>query len=996
MIGQKKHKRKQPIPFIFLAVMIFSILFPMIYPQKTRAQEIESQSEQETSIQETEIQDEKSQDKQQTKRRTVRVAFPEQAGMSSIDHNGRISGYNYDYLEKISEFTGWEMEYVAYPGENGNEAVGNAIQDLQDGNVDLLGPMLKNEQTMEMFEYAENSYGTVYTTLCAPLNSQLKEGSIRNGIVVKVGLWEQAKTRNQEVLHFLESENASYQIIYYETQEEQMAALTNGDVDLVSSLSLSPIVNTRIIEKFAARPYYFVSTKGNTQLIKELDDAIAQINRLQPRLQDSLFDQYFMSIQSTFSMTDAQEQIFGLLSDIQVLCVDKDAPYVYSKDGEPQGALVFMLNDFAKASGVTLHYTFCDSRAEAEEKIASGQFNIVMGMPFTSSYCSQIGFVKSESVLTSGLAYVKGSGQTKTGKIAVVSGLDGMIDTSDFDQVILYDNAKQCIDALKSEKIDAAAGDRSVMEYYIYESGSNVVTSLIAGGSQNICIAVSRELSGTFLEVLNNYIYSLSDMAKTAYLDEGNKHSERESLIRYIARHPVISSLVIGGITALVVAALLMTVYSVQISRKNQQLRQANEAKTRFLSRMSHDIRTPLNGIIGLLKIDEAHFDEPELIQANHEKIKIAANHLLSLINDVLQMSKLEDAETTLAHEPLSLEEQTKKIRVIIGERATEEGIAFTTDEIEYPISEVYGSPLHLRQIFLNIYGNCIKYNKPGGSVSTSLEYLGEKNGIVTYRWTISDTGVGMSEEFVKHIFDPFVQERVDARSVYMGTGLGMSIVKNLLDKMGGSIEITSKKDVGSTFVITIPFEMVKEPTSAEKDHAEKNKELADYDKESDDHDREAFGFYEENDKKTASSDKEAFKMDISGLRLLLVEDNELNMEIARMLLTDAGAIITEVTDGKQALDLFKDSKPGSFDAILMDVMMPVMDGLTATRKIRALPGEEAKTIPIIAMTANAFEEDAKQCFEAGMNAHLTKPLHIEVLIRTVAQLCNERAYKKK
>ena len=404
--------------------------------------------------------------------------------------------------------------------------------------------------------------------------------------------------------------------------------------------------------------------------------------------------------------------------------------------------------------------------------------------------------------------------------------------------------------------------------------------------------------------------------------------------------------------------------YTQALEAKNAQLREvaaqaqkANEAKSRFLSRMSHDIRTPINGIIGLLNIDEAHFDDQALLLANHQKMKVSADHLLSLINDVLQMSKLEDGNTVLTHEVISLVDLTRDIVTIVIDRATERGLIWDYEKgksnIPYPY--IYGSPVHLRQIFLNIYGNCIKYNRPGGRITTIVDTLEEHDNICTYRWTISDTGVGMSQEFLQRIFEPFAQEKNDARSVYQGTGLGMSIVKSLVDKMGGTIEVSSQVGVGSTFVITIPFEIV--PAPEEK-----------------------------------AAPAPAAEGSIQGLHLLLAEDNDLNAEIAQTLLEDEGAEVTLVTDGKQAVERFQSEPPGTFDAILMDIMMPVMDGLAATRAIRALDRQDAGTIPIIAMTANAFEEDAKKCLEAGMNAHLAKPLEMKKLIETLSGCCGTKA----
>ena len=392
-----------------------------------------------------------------------------------------------------------------------------------------------------------------------------------------------------------------------------------------------------------------------------------------------------------------------------------------------------------------------------------------------------------------------------------------------------------------------------------------------------------------------------------------------------------------------------------EIRRSAEEARAANAAKTSFLSRMSHDIRTPLNGIIGLLQINEKHLDDPKLINSNRQKILVAANHLLDLINDVLQMSKLENGEITLAHEVLNLNNLSKDILAILEQRAANGGVVMeydtNSDKVEYPW--VYGSPLHIRQLFLNIYGNCIKYNHVGGSVRSRFYNLGVSGHTVTYRWVISDTGIGMSEEFLKHIYEPFAQEHSDTRSIRQGTGLGMAIVKGLVDQMKGSIEVESKEGVGSTFIITLPFEIASEESRGKQEPEMENGQ-------------------------------------IRGLHLLLAEDNELNAEIAEVLLGDEGAEVTTVQDGKQAVDMFLEYPPGTFDAILMDVMMPQMDGLTASKAIRSADRPDAKIIPIIAMTANAFDEDAKICHEAGMNAHLSKPLQMEKVVRTIAQCCEK------
>ncbi len=381
----------------------------------------------------------------------------------------------------------------------------------------------------------------------------------------------------------------------------------------------------------------------------------------------------------------------------------------------------------------------------------------------------------------------------------------------------------------------------------------------------------------------------------------------------------------------------------------------ANASKSDFLSRMSHDIRTPLNGIIGLLKINKTHADDTELVRANQEKMSIAANHLLSLINDVLQMSKLDDDAIELAHEPCDLNEVSRTISTMLTAKVEQEGQTMKIGEMDLPVRYVLTSPLHLRQIFLNIYSNCVKYNKPGGSVTTSVECLRNDGEHVEYRWTISDTGIGMSPEFLERIFEPFVQENAPAaRTSYQGTGLGMSIVKKLVDKMGGTIEVSSVEGSGSTFVVTIPFEVADAPQAE-------------------------------------SAQPEDGTGSIKGLRLLLAEDNELNIEVAKTLLEDQGATVLTARDGAQALKAFQESPVGSIDAILMDVMMPTMNGIESAHAIRACSRPDAASIPIIAMTANAFVEDEQRCLAAGMNAHLPKPIDIAQVVSVVSRCVGER-----
>ena len=381
--------------------------------------------------------------------------------------------------------------------------------------------------------------------------------------------------------------------------------------------------------------------------------------------------------------------------------------------------------------------------------------------------------------------------------------------------------------------------------------------------------------------------------------------------------------------------------------------KKANQSKSDFLSRMSHDMRTPLNGIIGLMDICMKHPEDRTLVDSSRLKARVAADHLLSLINDTLELSKLESEEAKLAKEDFYLPELIHEVETIVQMRADEECITirFMDDPYSIPYPNLIGSSLHVKQIFLNLITNSIKYNRKNGSVDCYLKEEKESEERVLVDVTIKDTGIGMSEDFLKNIFQPFVQADQGARSQYKGTGLGMAIVKELLERMGGTIQIDSVENQGTTIHVVIPFEIAEESAAVQ--------EMSELPKEN-----------------------------LSGRRILLVEDNELNREIAAFLLKDEGISVTEAEDGQQAVECFLKMPEGYYDAVLMDIMMPVMDGYQATREIRGSGKKDAEMIPIIAMTANAFAEDKRKTMEAGMDAHLSKPINVPELMDTIRKFC--------
>ena len=381
----------------------------------------------------------------------------------------------------------------------------------------------------------------------------------------------------------------------------------------------------------------------------------------------------------------------------------------------------------------------------------------------------------------------------------------------------------------------------------------------------------------------------------------------------------------------------------------------ANEAKTEFLQRMSHDIRTPINGIRGLVNMADHYAEDMEKQTEFRTKVKEASNLLLELVNDVLDMSKLESGEIVLEEIPFNLSSISREVFVVIEQMAAEQNIRVVWEKKEITHHDFIGSPGYVKRVMMNILSNAVKYNRENGQIYIScVEIPSEQPEMTTMEFVCRDTGIGMAEEFQKHIFEPFAQEHTGSRAKFAGTGLGMAISKKLVEEMGGTITFESEKGVGTTFVIRVPFKI-----DPDADKREEPKNVS--------------------------------EKSIKGLHVLLAEDNELNMEIAEFVLQNEGAEVTKAWNGQETVELFRKSESGEFDVILMDIMMPVLNGYEAARRIRSLDREDAKKIPIIAMTANAFTEDRIRAKEAGMDEHVAKPVDAELLIKVIHKLvkCN-------
>ena len=621
---------------------------------------------------------------------------------------------------------------------------------------------------------------------------------------------------------------------------------------------------------------------GYSYGIEELDAAIRKIDQAEPQLQSRLYSSYFHSTLDAFELTQEQKDKLSGFGDILVLCVDNDAPYAYQHSGEPTGMLIAILNDFALELSLDISFDFCASRDEAEALLGRQHYDILLGLPFTARFCGELGYIKSEPVIGSGIAFVRDISDSRRDSTAVVRGIESLVDLSIYQNVQYYDNVRDCLTAVERGKADLAVGDRSAVEYYIADSYSTLAASPIPGETKSICFAVSRDSDLALLEDLNYYLYSLSNFDKTVYLSEGSVHDSPSALSYFLHANPA-QALALGmALTAVLAAVIFAPLYA-------------------------------------------------------------------------RQMSKLETKDVEFHEDSADLHDIAVSCAEIVEARATEGGLTLETGSLdEFHPPRVLVSERHLRQIFMNLIGTAIKYTHSGGTVRITAETLAQTEDSVTCRFSVSDTGIGMSKAFQSKMFEPFAQERSDSRSEFRGTSLGLAIVKKIIDQMHGDISVDSALGAGTSIVWTLKFRI-------DKDYHE------------------------------LPAAQEAEPLDLTGSKVLAAEDNELNAEILQMMFRQAGADVTLVENGELLVKAFEAAAPNTYDYFFTDITMPVMDGYEACRRIRALDRPDTQSIPIIAMTANAFAEDVQRSLDAGMDAHISKPFDLKKLQQCLAKLSQKR-----
>lgn len=903
-------------------------------------------------------------------RQTVRVGFFSFDGYHMMGDDGSKSGYGYDFLQMMARYIDVDYQYIGY-----DKSWADMQEMLEDGKIDLVTSARKTPEREEKFDFSR-PIGTNSAVLAVRSdNSSIVKNDYATYNGMRVALLR-GNSRNQNFADFAAEHGFSYESVYFDSADDVTSALHSGAVDGIVTSSLRQVSGERVLESFDASEFYVIVKKGNTELLDKVNYAIDQMNAVEGDWQTELHNRYYESYDDrNIYFTDFEQSVIAQYANEQnalsVLCDPTRYPYSYVEDGQAKGIVVDYFKALAAYAGVSYTFLTCDSREEYLVRRSSGEADLCIDLRLNSVEDAETrGFSLTAPYLTLRMAKVTRAGfdgEVRTAAVVPQSAAvgEGYLEGA---EMLTCDSREDAMRAVKEGRADAAyVYYYSAQAYVNQDASGSLVYTLLDDTSYQFYIALSPQVDRALSGVLTKSIYampaSLIEDLATSYTAYRAKDITLESLMKM---HPVAFACT-GGLLAAAALALMAawarkrslearaaSAQAAEMADLAQRAEAASQAKSRFLANMSHDIRTPLNGIIGLLHVNLAHLDDKPLVEENHGKMLVSADHLLSLVNDVLQTSNMESGNIALAHEAVDVRELSRDVLAIVEQQAAQSGVIMTPDARcdQVPEPFVYGSPVHLRQIFLNIYTNCVKYNKPGGTVSTLFQCVSQTPQGVVYRWTITDTGVGMSEEYLQRLFEPFTQERSDARSVYQGVGLGMSIAKNLVEAMGGTIEVSSEEGVGTQFVVELPFEVAAGPA------LQQSEQLA------------ARG--------------------LDGVRVLLAEDNDLNAEIVQVLLEDKGATVVRASDGKQAVDAFANSTPGEFTVVLMDIMMPQMDGLAAARAIRAFDRPDAQTVAIIAVSANAFQDDVRKCLEAGMNAHLAKPITADSLASAIADVLQQ------
>ena len=928
---RKKDKKKR------LCLSILALIMLLFVPVSAYASEIKS--------------DGKTTQAMEEENKTVRVGYFPYANFQEGGYGEHKQGAGYEYLQKISYITGWKYEYVY-------GSFKECLDMLADGEIDLLGSVSYTPERAESIDYSTYAEGTErYWIYTREEHADLADGDLKQMNGCRIGATD--GSYQKELLEkWLDSNQIQAEVVICKGYDEMIEKLDADELDALVVPALSVNSDFIAIANIGAGDCYFGVSKSRPDLLKELNSALEEINNTETDYSSKLYARYEGKAVINYALNKEEKQ--WLDAHENTICVGylKDnLPFCGEENGKLTGILGTVLDTVQEKYKITIKAVPCSTGEQMNEALQSGEIDIA-GPIIQDLYTQeQFQVILTDEIfdITPVVIYKGNEYRSSLSTIAAT-------DTSLYSELMVsflfpdaeikqYDTQEECLEAVANGKAGATVIPSSKINLLNESPMTKSLSFAEMAKRQELALFTKRE-NRRAATIINKAIDQSSNILNGVVLAQNSVSEKKMTLQDVFAEYGGLAV----GVSFVIVFVLLLLVYSLSVSRKKQMealkeaqdANAANIAKTTFLNHMSHDIRTPMNAIVGFTDIAMKRKPDKE-VENCLKKIRQSSEYLMTLINDVLDISRIESGKLEYKPVPADLRDIINTVSSIARGYMENRDLNFCVSREELKTPYVMADELRIREVLLNIISNAVKFTKDGGTISFVAENCpGNDEHHVIVRYRISDTGIGMSEEFQSRIFDEFTQENDGARTSYKGTGLGMAIAKKYVDLMGGKIEVSSRQGIGSTFTVEIPLRIAEQVLTEKEEKLRK-------------------------------------EMDLHGLHVLLAEDNDLNAEIAVSLLEEQGMIVTRAADGKSALLQFCNTAPGTFDLILMDVMMPEMNGYETTKAIRNLSDRpDGKEIPIVAMTANAFAEDVQAALDAGMDDHVAKPMDMDILISAI------------
>ena len=878
------------------------------------------------------------------------------------DENGKKTGYGYEMMQGVSKYLQCTFSYVGY-----DKTAQECEEMLRNGDIDIYTAARLTPERQK--EFAFSTHPAITSTTCMNVkvgNTKVVAGDYSTYNGLKVGLL-QRHTYNNSFIEFTKEKGFSCEIVYYETPTELTNALINDEVDaLVNSYIRTP-EDEQTIENFGQTPYYIMARKEDQNLIDEIDYAIDCMNVETPNWRTDLYNKYYGSQELNTEFTDAEEKLLEELQRngavIKGIMNPEANPYSWYEDGEAKGIIADIFKKTAETLGLDYEIIPVSGREEYLQKVEDCEADVWMDISSYGNEKEISGYKTTNTYMNTTISILRNRGSSgKIRKLAVMSNniaaKEIISDTWPDAEVTELNNPHECVQKILNGSVDGAL----IMTYGAQKLARDDVQNrlrvdIVPGASVSLKMGVNAKDDRNFYGIWEKTLSNVSNQLRAEIIQDYVENTTTPTMLEYLFDHPAYLIFVISAICLILFLVLL---YWQSVINRNKQKRianelaialenakEANEVKQNFFSKMSHDIRTPLNVVLGMTQIAQKYKHDTPRLENALENIATEGNYLLVLINSILDVNQLEHGHVELNPEAFNVaatvRENAEILKPLVEKK--EQHLIVKCDRED---CVAVGDANRFSQIMINIVSNAIKYTDIGGKIELELKCLPENH----YQFICKDNGMGMSEDFVRHMFEDYSRAEDSRVSKTQGTGLGLSVVKGFTELMNGKIDVQSELGVGTTFTVEFPFE---EATQKQ---------------------REAV---------LHPVEEEPEILQFSGKKVLLVEDNALNAEIAIELLQSIGLSVVWAENGQIGVDKFNQSRVGEYFSIFMDMQMPVMDGIQATRIIRSSTRPDS-SIPIFAMTANTFASDRKICKDAGMNGYISKPISVEEIEGTLRE----------